>query len=322
MGIARPTTREIYLSDYWLSGRSDGEQEECEKRFFTRVRLRNKVFKTTYSKRLDDVNEAMNKLLPAGAPLQLMDIAISSGISTQEWIDSLTCEGFDFHMVAGDLNINAYLLSFSKNLEILVDRSGYPIHFDLFGQGTDISLIKFIPRPLSFLVKRSISRLLLRDARFASYLKGDVEGNSKFGFGCTPITLVSPRLRKHSRLEIIEDDIVSNQGRHLVKRFHAIRAANILNRRYFDKDQIKSILINLGRRLRPFGLLCVCRTLRNNQTNGTIFSLNENGRFQVERRIGEGSEIEEDVLSLIQPETDDPSKTVFSSQKPAGLLLK
>lgn len=318
MGTARPTAREMYLSDHWLSRRSDSEQEECEKRFFTRVRLQNKVFKTTYARRLDDVNRAFNSLLPRDIPIQLMDVAISSGISTQEWIDSLSGEDFDFHMVAGDLNINAYLLSFSRSLEILVDRSGYPIHFDILGQGTDISLINFIPRSLSFLVKRSISRFLMRDARLAAYLKGQVEEGIEFGFDCTPIKLVSPRLRENPHLEIIEDDIVSNRSQFLDKRFHAIRAANILNRRYFDKDQINSILLNLGRRLRREGLLCVCRTLKNNKTNGTIFSLNENGRFQVEKRIGDGSEIEEDVLSLIQTEFT----TAASNQQPAGALPK
>jgi len=313
MGIARPTAREIYFSDHCLPSRTEAQQEECEKRFFTRVRLQNQVFKTTYSRRLDDVNEALNGLLPGGTPVQLMDVAISSGISTQEWIDSLIRARIDFRMVAGDLNINAYLLSFSKNLEILVDRSGYPIHFDIFGQGVEISLIKIIPRPLSFLMKKTIARLLMMDAPLVCYMRGDVKENaSRFGLSCIPITLVSPRLSRHTRLEIIEDDILSNHSPNLANRFHAIRAANILNRAYFGKSEIKSILLNLRQRLRPGGLLAVCRTLRNNHTNGTIFCLNENGRFQAIKRIGEGSEIEEDVLSLSRAETVDQSSVDHS----------
>jgi hypothetical protein len=313
MGIARPTAREIYLSDRWLPSLGEAQQEECEKRFFLRVRLQNKVFKTTYSRRLDDVNRALNGLLPRGEPVQLMDVAISSGISTQEWVDSLVRAGVDFRMVAGDLSINAYLLSFSKNLEILVDRDGYPLHFDVFGQGVELSLIKIIPRPLSFLMKKSIARLLMKDAPLARYMRGDSkECASRFGLGCVPITLVSPRLSKHARLEIIEDDIVSNRSPNLANRFHAIRAANILNRRYFGKGEIRSILINLRRRLRPGGLLAVCRTLRNNQTDGTIFSLNDSGRFQAVKRIGDGSEIEEDALSLGHAETAGQSMAAAS----------
>jgi len=308
VGIARPTAREIYLSDHRLSKRSEIEQEDCEKKFFSRVRLKNRVFKTTYSRRLDDVNQTLNSLLPRGAPVELMDVAISSGISTQEWIDTLSGDSIDFQIVAGDLNIYAYLLTFSKNLEILVDRSGYPIHFDIFDQGTELSLIKIIPRPISSLIKKLISRLLKLDAPLAHYMSGDIAENaSRFGLRCIPITLVSPRLCKHARLEIIEDDIVSNQSPNLAKRFHAIRAANILNKGYFGRNEIRSILINLRQRLRQGGLLCVCRTLKNNQTNGTIFSLNERGCFQVMERIGEGSEIEEEVLSLREGELANQS---------------
>src|SRR5690348_5485347 len=71
---------------------------EVEAQFFAGLRLANGTFKTTRDHRLDDVNAMLMPLLPPGKPLQIKDVAVSSGISTLEWMEMLRGEGIRFEM--------------------------------------------------------------------------------------------------------------------------------------------------------------------------------------------------------------------------------
>lgn len=290
-----PTARMIYLS---AAARDVETQEELERNFFSSLRLKNGTYKFTYSHRLDDLNDLVAKYLPAVRPLQLMDVAVSSGISTLEWISSLNQAGVAHHIMAGDLCVNAYLLSLGRHLHVLVDGTGYPLQFDIYGSTA--------PNPPGkcFSTRYFLPLLLLRTALLRNFARlraacAKTVGSERVrhhGITCRAIALVSPRLRKSLSLDIIEDDILGNSS--LQNRFHILRAANILNRTYFTDDVLRKMIINLRSRLLSGGLLILCRTNEHNANNGTIFTLNQTGRFEVTARIGAGSEIEDMVLEL------------------------
>src|SRR5258708_1177203 len=94
-----PTAYELYLGK---PGWHEQIREEMEKRFFASIRLKNGTYKFTYSHRLDDLNELTNKFLPPARPLKVMDVAISSGISTLEGTQSLMKAGINYQMTAGE----------------------------------------------------------------------------------------------------------------------------------------------------------------------------------------------------------------------------
>jgi hypothetical protein len=301
MSTSRPTVHQVYFSD--INHRSDLEQEELEKNFFFRIRLQNGVSKTTYSQRFNDLNDLVNDLLPRHQPLQLMDVAVSSGISTIEWVKSLNTAGVNHHMVASDVAVKAFLLNIHKYLHILVDKTGYPLQFDLFNFAIPAS-----PRNLVFCIFvypckvvagifAKIALNIFNSQQPAPY-KEAASGHNPSIISCHPVFLVSPRLKQSSDLNIIEDDIISNQDSDLQNRFHAIRAANILNSNYFDQNVIIKILHNLRRRLVAEGLLIICRTDIDGTNHGTVFRLKETRAFEVEKRLGKGSEIEDLVLEL------------------------
>ena len=73
-----PTLREALLSAH---SRDEKSQEELEVRFFYSIKLKNGIRKYTYPRRLDDLNDLVNKLLPPHRPLNVMDVAASSGIA-------------------------------------------------------------------------------------------------------------------------------------------------------------------------------------------------------------------------------------------------
>src|SRR5262245_36978011 len=92
-----PTAKDLYFPRSRVDAK---RQEALEREFFSSIKLKNGTYKYTYSNRLDDLNEIVEALLPSARPLQIMDVAISSGISTLEWMESLERADIDHHMTA------------------------------------------------------------------------------------------------------------------------------------------------------------------------------------------------------------------------------
>lgn len=299
MSRLKPTIKEIFFTD--PKTRDAATQEEFERNFYSRLKLANGVYKTTHERRFDDVNRLVNPLLPKGRRVDLLDVGVSSGISTIEWHEALRADGIDAHIVAGDLDITGYLISAGRWLNVLIDRTGYVLQADLGAR----SITNHERYPLA-------RRLLLAapvwclNAAFRLFwmtqprLRRHVAANGgelRLGLDmrCTPLSVLSPRVRADSAVEIIDDDIVANADL-FPDRFDAIRAANVLNF-YLDPPMLVAMLSTLRRRLRVGGILVICRTDMHERNLGTIFRMNANRAFEVVQRIGSGSEIEAFVLA-------------------------
>ena len=109
-------------------------QAAAEEAFFSSLRLKNGTYKYTYGRRFDSLNEIVNTLLPLARPLKLMDVAVSSGVSTLEWMRSLDRAGIEYDMLASDLTLYGLLISIGKRLHVLTDSSGYPLQFEVAGR--------------------------------------------------------------------------------------------------------------------------------------------------------------------------------------------
>jgi hypothetical protein len=244
--------------------------QEAEDRFFNRLRLPNGVYKTTAAHRLDDLNRLVADLLPEDRPLYLMDVAVSSGITTLDWSKQLTAAGVMHTMLAGDRDIEGFWLSFGWANVVLDRHRKQLLYAELFGRGvgTDSRRSKPIVHALSALARYPVLRPRV-----------------------TQLPLVSPRLNDYSAVTVVQDDVFARRPE-FVGRFHALRAANILNRGYFDDVRIKRAIATLRKRLRPHGLLIICRTHENGTNHGTVFRL-AGGGCDVVARIGDGSEIED-----------------------------
>lgn len=248
---------------------------EVERRFFAKLRLPNGTWKTTYPNRLDDLNEQLLDLLPRGHELELMDVGVSSGVSTVEWSDQLLANGLSHRLVAGDIHPDGRLLSRGGWLAVLFDGSGRePLLLEL--------------GPLS--VPLRSDRRLVRIARplLAPILRA-------LAPRARPVPLVSPRLLRRPEIELVRDD-ATGPGR-FPARFDAVRVANLLQPAYFDEPTIGRIAANLRERLRDGGLLAVCRTDEDGINRATIFRRRGEG-LTPEASLNGGSEVEDLVLSL------------------------
>lgn len=280
-----PTAREILFG----KPTETAVQEERERIFFGSIRLKNGTYKYTFSHRFDDLNRLVNGLLPQ-RPLRIMDVAVSSGISTLEWMDSLDQLGIEHIMVGGDSTMNGFLISIGRDSHVLTDATGYPLQFELSGHA--------VPNPPG---KRNLLRYFLHLAilRWAVnfQLSSDkVAAGGQSWMSCKQVTLLNPRIRMRKNFVPAQDDITVDKLSR--QRFDVVRATNILNWAYFDAPTLSAILINLRARLVSGGLLVVGRTHADNENHATIFRLEDSGSFCVLARLGSGSEIEGLALAL------------------------
>ncbi len=298
------TARQVFFSP----PNSDlDEQDELKRAFIASIQLQlpNRVFKTTFRNRLDDLNELVHSWLPEERPLHIMDTAVSTGITTWEWTENLRRHGVEHSLSAGDLNTHAYMFSvggylhgFVGHLHAFVDEAGRPWQFEVNGKAFDYppdkrTLLRYFPQ---FLVLRLGIRLFFASLREASRKQGH-RPVQRSCFFCHPLPLVNTRLRQLPNVRIIEDDVCLRNPA-LDQQFHVLRAANILNKCYFDDATITAILLNLRSRLQKGGVFVVCRSDEQGKNNGTVFRLDPPGTFSTLARIGAGSEIENLVLEL------------------------
>lgn len=260
-----------------------------EQAFFSGIRLRNGTFKTTAERRLDDLNHLVIQQWKAlgATPHNLLDAGASSGISSVEWQEALSAAGFDVRVVATDSCLKAYLVSVFRNYEVLLDSSGHILQHIVFGTG-----VRPWRRKLDFLTGHVVLSSLLN--YFACrILRRRI---ARLGQG-EEVMLVSSRVRR-SAVTFAEDDVLGLNAQGFVRRFDAIRAANLLNCGYFSAAQIRTAILNLKDRLSgPNGFLIVNRTHNDGKNHGTLFQLNAATRFEILARLGNGSEIEEIVLA-------------------------
>lgn len=269
-----PTAHRLYFTAD-LHGNPRAPQ--LEDSFFHSLVLRNGTFKTTWHHRLDDLNVMVEPFLPSGKPLEILDVAVSSGISTVEWLEFLDRIGIECHMTAGDAVIDAFLVT-AGPLRGLFDRTWHLMQLEVRGQAVRM------PQPRR------------RDRLRFSPLVLLVKAAARLGMPHRALKLVSPSLTAHPRIDVVEDDILND--RRWPRRFDVLRAANVLNRCYFNDGMLEKMLRNLRSRLAPRGLLIVCRTTEEGRNDATLFRLAEDRSFRKLATLNEGSEVAELVLSL------------------------
>ena len=293
MSIERPTVREALLA---REGGGDAHRREAiEDNFFRRLRLPGGVTKRTRRGRLADLDALVAEHLPCGRRLELMDVAVSSGVTTLDWAASLRRAGFDFGLVAGDATPAAWLLSLGRRVEVLVDGAGRPLQYDLFGR----AMPSAAPGPLAMLpwLGRLLTRFALawdEDLRRSLAASREMRGRP---LRSQRVALVVPELLADPAIELVEDDLLARTADPFAGRFDVVRAANLLNRGYFDEDALRRMLARLVARLKPASLLAVCRNEEDGSSHATVFRRGEEGLEPI-ARLGCGSEVEELAASL------------------------
>lgn len=267
-----PTTSMTFLAD----GRCEDEQLLMEERFFRELRLRNGTFKTTYAARMPELDAYCVSLAPPGKELRLLDIGVSSGVTSLELLRAFDRAERAVALLATDLVMDGRLFRWG-GCELLIDSSDEVLQVAIGRLSRGRPHEPSASRRRAFLDKamqwtgRIVQALPLRPVQ---------------------IPIVSKVLARRPDVNFCEADVfsfVSDWDRG----FWLVRAANILNLDYFSAAQLRSALRCLIQYVQCDGILVLNRTIEPDRANhGTIFRRDAQGQLHVLCRIGRGSEIE------------------------------
>ncbi len=269
-----PTARSIFHSP------SPGA--EAERRFFAAIRTPDGVLKTTDRQRMGDLNaELATWCRDRGlSSVDILDVAASSGVSSADLRADLQSHAVQADITATDILMDGALMRVGPGCYALVDDKGRVLQHDLFGLAIRPYYSGNPPHDLVSFAANQIHRVLA--ALRAPVMVRQIKLVSQAGEG----------------IRFLQDDLFADSPE-LNGRFDVVRAANVLNLVYFDRDRICAAVRNLTRRLKgPGALLVVNRTDEAGVNNGSLFELGAAGSYRVAARIGAGSEVEDVVLSL------------------------
>lgn len=265
-----------------------------EEEFFTSLMTKNKTYKTTFHGRFSKVNPHIVEYIRdygIRAP-RILDIGISSGISTIELYDDLEKGGIKPKIIATDILIDAFLVKVLPSCYALVDSGGFPLRFDapFFTMKPWVTRSDYYNG--MFIFRKSINKLFTFKANRILRRSGN---------SCVKkVKLVTPRVLSNTDITVCGDDI-SRYNSSYESSFDFIRAANVLNKGYFSNDILTTMISNIGRYLKkPHGSLFVVRTHDDCTNHGTLFNWSCNQKFKVVQKFGNGSEIEDLILRSVE----------------------
>jgi len=284
-------TRVASARQVFLQKRSTScdEQVELERSFFKSLSLPNGTHKTTAAARLTDLDRAVCDCFDDGASVRLLDVGISSGVTTLELLDEFERRGINVTGIGADICVHASLSSF-MGIDVLHDSAGNVLQVatPFFARGrpdySQNSLKSNVLRLALHCLDVSLIRRCMANSRRSRRL-----------------SLVSPRLLERPRFTVVEHDIglpmpVWEES------FDVIRAANILNLDYFSPSRIAAMITNVQSWLKKGGLLLVCRTSDSDGTNhGSLYCKSDAPPYlELVHRYGKGSEVDS-VINAASP---------------------
>lgn len=266
---------------------SDRVRAADEESFFAAIRLANGTFKSTATGRMADLDSALADAVAGAACVRpdVLDIGVSSGITTLELRDALRRAGLQPRLVGTDRLIEVRLFDVRPGLRVLVDEDSRVLQYDLWGVA-----LRPWRRRLDYLTFYWVI------ARGLRWLVGGCVVHAA-GKG-RRLRLLSRRLDGIDDIEMVQDDL-DRPNPAFAGRFDVVRAANVLNLGYFDRGTLTRYIDTLAGYLRPGGWLVLNRTHADGRNHGTVFQRTAAGDLAVALRIGQGSEIEDVVRGLV-----------------------
>jgi len=269
----------------YLEARARGALE-VEQQFYEGLLLPNGVYRTTTTGRMDDLLpllvERARGLSPA--PLRILDVACSSGVSTVEMHRAFEAAGIPCETWGSDLILEADYVRREDGVGMLFDPEGRLLQIEI---GAWASPWKWRPRDLALRPWLSLRarRLVRRDAETFRASRTQ----SMAGYQTRRVSFLSSLAESGGGVRFAPENILSPR---IPGSFGVIRAANILNRGYFDAATLRRMAAALCARLVPGGLLLAVRTEGPQATNrATLFRRRPDG-LDVLDRVNGGSEVE------------------------------
>ena len=270
----------LLASVYLRASQDHPLSPKAEADFYSSIETSNKTKKATAAGRLASVDtkffETLDRLNLR--PSTVMDVGVSSGQTTIDWLEAFKAHKRRIEMIATDYVMDVYIHSLGRGIAAIAEPNGHLLQIELLGIP-----IRTYKRRRDYLIGGWIWRRLL-----CSFVRFKLASAERQG----PFKLVTPQLRGNPGVLLLNDDILANNPAHLVRRADVVRIANLMQSIYFTEEQMKRAASNIRERCRGEGsLVIVCRDYRG-QVDCSIMRLTKRHKFIVEARLGRGSEAE------------------------------
>lgn len=233
---------------------------------------------------------------PAGRPLTVLDVGVSSGITSVRLYELLKPH-FRVKLIATDLMRDAVALRAPAGWAIVFDASRRPLQyvlgrFVLQGQGSESAFY-----PLNRLLRRFARWRMLPTAaalleRFDLRSKADFETTTIDGFELTKIPLLARETLQALANEPEFQFEVGNVLEPLRHRADVIRAMNVLTPAYFDDGSLRAGVRHCVAALNVRGLLILGRSPNHDprDVKATIYANDGSGPLQPIHHLNGGYE--------------------------------
>jgi len=262
-----------------------------------RLRTSNGTFRTSFAQRFVDLDAAslrwMAQLFAPEAAIAIQDRAASHCLTSHDFAQRLFAAYPHADFEASDLFLCLYELSLTNGDIYIVEPSGQPLQYIR----PPFVLSAYHREPRRYPVNLWLgARARKRFARLALPV-GWKQSTGGPGYRVRAISCIHPRAaglasrdpRFHVRTRSVFD--VTPQA------CDVLRTMNILNRAYFEEQQLKTAVRAAFDSVRAGGLWIVGRTWEDDFSNHATFFRRGNDSWQILGRIGEGSELEPLVLA-------------------------
>jgi hypothetical protein len=293
--IRHPILNHLFVSDLDRLGEiataslaaSDSELVKLAEEFTSIiVHLRIGSFhKRTGSGRLGETERVLAHHLKAvSGEIEILDVGASDGVTTRQLVEALEkALGRSCRAIAMDLYQTLVVFEGAGRKEYRT-ADGMPV------------MVRNGPFALP-LPESKDSRDLVRNWMARRYMSNRSKAAAMHETG--RVRLVSPWVQRSRKIEALEQSILVEE-RSWVGRFHAIRACNVLNPRFFSIEERSKILGYCHGYLKERGLLLISRNhieAGRETERGTLWRRSGEGFVPVDR-FGGGSEIQADVSAF------------------------
>ncbi len=250
------------------------QENEVLEKFYTDIYAQNKTSKRTANNRFTDIDKISLKYLSNENLNTIHDVAVSSGITSDNFYELLQKEQINFKM---DISDKYSLIHVKKGFITKIfdaDNQLFFAYWGIFFAGD-----KNIFFPLTVLLYKIIKK-------FTENYGSDYS-----------LYLFHPKILKklqENKINIIEYDIFSSS---VEKKYSFVRCMNILNKGYFSDNELVKAINNIKKSLHEDGVLLIGRTNAKGINRASFFKKTGNG-FILLKDINKGSEVKNLVLKV------------------------
>jgi hypothetical protein len=271
---------------------SEREIQRFEDINFT-LRTSNGVFRTTFRKRFEDVDAAVNEWLsdrfPSHAPLRAEDRGASNGLTSYEWATALRQHFPEARVLSTDLLHHFFEVDLGKDGVFIAEPDGAPIQYIHPPYVVGLAHMPSWKNPFSRL-EAMRARRLSRELGLTGGLRGEWWKGRPFQ--TRELSCVHPVAARYAELTGALRFEVKSVFDAAAEPCHAVRTMNILNLSYFTGEQLKQGIEAAHASLVEGGIWIVGRTMESSFANNVSILARKGSGWKLLARMGSGSEIE------------------------------